>query len=210
MQKLDILKAYFHFSNLQYSMTNTAPGIVVLGLGPQSKKFITKALKLCGDSAVLAHDVAGMAGATHAIGTPKALSAMRKKLVPGSTAATRRKDLARSDAAIQWLASGERGSSSNAIFARLTGFATEERGYRDGSPVPRDPADLRRCRLLLEQVPALEPEFRKRMARASLNWKALVASWDELCKTMDQETPDWRKGSGRAEKTYALMKSLGC
>lgn len=190
--------------------STTSQGIVVLGLGPQSKKFVTKARKLCGDSAVLAHDVSGMAGATHAIGTPEALAAVRKKLAPGGTAAARRKDLARSDAAIQWLASGERGSSSNAIFARLTGFATEERGYRDGSPVPRDPADLRRCRLLLEQVPALEPEFRKRMARASLKWKALVAAWDVLCKLMDEETPDWRNGSGRAEKTYSLMKSLGC
>lgn len=189
--------------------STTSQGIVVLGLGPQSKKFVTKALKLCGDSAVIAHDVAGMAGATHALGTPEALSAVRKKLAPGSAAAARRKDLARSDAAIQWLASGERGSSSNAIFARLTGFATEERGYRDGSPVPRDPADLRRCRLLLEQVPALAPEFRKRMGRVK-NWKALVAAWDVLCKLMDEETPDWRNGSGRAEKTYSLMKSLGC
>lgn len=186
--------------------SHKAPGIVVLGLGAQSKKFVTKSLKLCGDSAVVAHDVAAMVGATHAIGTPKALAAVRNKLAPGSTAATRRKDLARSDAAIQWLANGERGNSSETIFTHLTGV-NANRGSRNSHPL--DPADLRRCRLLLEQVPALEPEFRKRMGRLK-NWKALVVDWDNLCKIMDEETPNWREGSGRASKTYALMKSLVC
>lgn len=186
--------------------STTAQGIVVLGLGPQSKKFVTKARKLCGESAVVAHDVAGMAGATHAIGTPEALAAVRKKLAPGSTAAARRKDLARSDAAIQWLANGERGNSSETIFTHLTGV-TANLGSRNSHP--RDPADLRRCRLLLEQVPALEPEFRKRMGRLK-NWKALIAEWDNVCKLMDEETPNWREGVGRASKTYAFMKSLGC
>lgn len=106
--------------------------------------------------------------------------------------------------ATEWLRSGERGISSNAIFDHLTGLPV-----RGGwSPwTPSDPDDLRRCRLLLEAV----PEFRSglpRMAEVSAGWAALVARWDELCATMDAESPNWREGRGSAPRTYALMQEI--
>ena len=48
-----------------------------------------------------------------------------------------------------WLAVGERGLSSEAI--ALTALGLEPTGFR--ASWPHDPADLRRCLLLLEAVP---------------------------------------------------------
>lgn len=105
-----------------------------------------------------------------------------------------------SDAAQQWILHGERGSSSNTMFAVLSGGALAGRSH------PHDPADLKRCRLLLEQV----PEFAARigeMASVSKEWAGLVAIWPSLCATMDAEC-DWRKGQGSAPRTYRMMQDV--
>lgn len=107
-------------------------------------------------------------------------------------------------AASQWLASGERGISSNTMFTRLTGvnaIRRDSRGY------PHDPDDLRRCRLLLEQVPELRDRVSE-MAEESPEWARLVARWDEVCALMDEETPKWRDREGTASRTYDRMKEL--
>lgn len=106
--------------------------------------------------------------------------------------------------AADWLRSGERGISSEAIFSHLTGIPVSGRW---GLQPPSDPDDLRRCRLLLEAVPAFAAELH-RMAEVSEEWAALVARWDELCATMDREAPEWRAGMGRAPETYAIMRAL--
>lgn len=109
------------------------------------------------------------------------------------------KDTGLSEAAQQWLSNGERGTSSNTIFAVLSGMdITKTRSH------PHDPADLRRCRLLLEQVPEFAPRMGE-MASISKEWAGLVASWDMLCGIMDGEC-DWRKGQGYAPKTYKMMQ----
>lgn len=102
--------------------------------------------------------------------------------------------------AAEWLRTGERGISSEAIFSHLTGIPIG--GHR--LDPPSDPSDLRRCRLLLHAVPAFRARLRK-MAEISPAWAALVARWDELCALMDAETPGM---SGRAPKTFALMQRL--
>lgn len=104
------------------------------------------------------------------------------------------------DSAIEWLRRGERGVSSEAIFSHLTGVPI---GARWMHP-PSDPDDLRRCRLLLAQV----PEFAARigeMAGVSDQWARLVARWDELCALMDEEAPGMR---GAAPRTFDLMQYL--
>jgi hypothetical protein len=109
-----------------------------------------------------------------------------------------------SDALILWLANGERGISSNTMVTHLTGI----NAVGDSSPShPRDPADLRRCRLLMERVPEIAERF-PRMASHSLEWAALVARWDALCRMMDEEAPKWRDGTGSASHTYALMSEV--
>lgn len=107
---------------------------------------------------------------------------------------------------IQWLANGSRGISSNTIVSHLTGINALD--YGNGS-TPSDPADLRRCRLLLEQCPELVAEFPK-MAGVSPEWATLVRNWDTLCEMMDEESPDWRDCKGKAARTYSQMKALGC
>lgn len=102
------------------------------------------------------------------------------------------------DTAIAWLRHGERGISSEAIFAHLTGVPVGNMGM---SP-PYDASDLRRCRLLLAAV----PEFAARideMAQVSPQWARLVERWDEVCALMDAEA-----GTGTTRKTYALIQSL--
>jgi len=105
--------------------------------------------------------------------------------------------------ASDWLRTGERGISSEAIFSHLTGIPVC--GHWGLRP-PADPDDLRRCRLLLEAVPAFAAELH-RMAEVSEEWAALVERWDKICATMDREVPEWRERRGSAPETYAIMRA---
>ena len=106
-----------------------------------------------------------------------------------------------SEQAQQWLLRGERGMSSDCIFATLT----KQEMRNTWNAYPHDPADLRRCRLLMELVPEFAPRIGE-MNSVSLEWTRLADKWELLCTTMDAECPDWRKGGGSAQKTYALMR----
>lgn len=108
---------------------------------------------------------------------------------------------------VEWLASGERGVSSNQIVESLTGIQTDVEGWVFGGTHPSDPDDLMRCRKLLAAVPSLKAEL-PRMATVSREWAALVAEWDELCAMMDAEAPEWEHGKGIAPKTFSRMYDL--
>lgn len=188
-------------------MTTETKGTVVLGFGPQEMDWIGKVAKLCGRSAVMDPTVARMAGANLAGGTPAALAALRERLEAGALQAQQQATPGLSEAATRWLANGERGMSSEAMFTRLTGIDATDGTEADRVAHPYDPADLRRCRLLLEQVPELQPLL-PRMADVSPAWANLAAGWDEICATMDAEAPNWRTpGRGElAPKTYELIQ----
>jgi hypothetical protein len=176
---------------------------IVLGFGPQPVDFFGKANKLCGKDAVLDTDVARMAGANFAIGMPEDLARLRKLLEAGAVHQTEQANPGLSEAATRWLASGERGLSSNTIFTHLTGIDALHDSYKSH---PYDPSDFRRCRLLLEQVPELVPLFPK-MAEVSEQWKDLVYLWGDICKAMDEEAPKWRDGYRTpCPNTYSLIK----
>lgn len=160
--------------------------------------------------AVMAPGLANMLGCNFAFGLPDDVDALIASLKPAAEAAAvancAKTDL--SEAAARWLASGERGISSNTIFTRLTGVDALGDWCQS---YPSDAWDLRRCRLLLEQCPELAAKFPE-MAKASKKWAALVRDWDMICKTMDEELPDWRTPpkSSTAPRTYKLIKnSLG-
>lgn len=178
--------------------------VVILAYGPQPVSFLADAQKLAGKDAVISPDVARMAGATIAAGNPHQLAELRARLVAGSLQKERSANPGLSEAATRWLASGERGMSSEMIFTHLTGTATlsGRRKYH-----PYDPADFRRCQLLLEQVPELQLLF-PRMAEVSPEWAALVAAWPAIIAAMDREVPGWRDGrtSGMAHEAYAIIK----
>lgn len=181
----------------------------MLGFGPQPISWLKDAEKIAGRGAVLDADIARMAGANLAAGTPEALAALRQRLEAGATLAEVQGNPGLSPEALRWLACGHRGLSSESIFQYLTGIQVLKGHWQSEFPrTPIDPDDMRRCRLLLEQVPELEPIFRKRMASASKRWAALVQRWDEICAVMDEESPEWRAGKGRAPKTYDLMRVI--
>ena len=106
-----------------------------------------------------------------------------------------------------WLKQGERGLSSETIFSTMTGVNVTARSCH-----PSDPADFRRCEMLLRSV----PDFREKMEQMRILspvWQGLVEHWQEIVDLMESEVPGvfndrWTKGS--APKTYDLMKSIGC
>jgi hypothetical protein len=106
----------------------------------------------------------------------------------------------------EWLASGERGISSEAIVSHLTG-ARVGRNYGFGDH-PYDPGDFRRCEKLLRQVPFARVAL-PQMATRSPEWAALVDHWEELVALMEEEAPGvFDNCHGSAPRTYARMQAL--
>lgn len=107
--------------------------------------------------------------------------------------------LSLSEAANSWLANGERGSSSEAIFEHMTGVWVG--GRRRNFTNPSDPDDFWRCRLLLDAVPEFKTHLH-RMSEVSSAWAALVARWADLESLMDS---DLKLTPGVAPTCYATM-----
>jgi hypothetical protein len=109
-----------------------------------------------------------------------------------------------SSEAVHWLASGERGVSSETIFSTLTGVDTL--GGTQPRP-PSDPSEWRRCQLLLEAVPELAPRLHE-MAAVSPKWAELVESWPRIMAAMDEEVPGWRGAMARgfANRAWQIMR----
>ncbi len=99
------------------------------------------------------------------------------------------------DALLRWYAIGERGASSEAIARRLLRLP--------GRPHhPLDPADLRRCLLLLRRLPAGSIG---RMRGASPEWTVLVDHWAELTRLL---RADMKADPRRAPTCYSRMCEL--
>ena len=103
-----------------------------------------------------------------------------------------------------WLASGERGVSSEAIVTALTGVQV---GRQWGADHPYDPADFRRCQLLLRSHPLAELQFRDVMRDASPTWGRLIDAWDDIHAAIEDECPGYidNPQQRHASKGYALM-----
>lgn len=103
-----------------------------------------------------------------------------------------------------WLTFGERGLSSEAIASYLA-YGSIRPGFND----PSDPADFRRCEILLQWVPELRAEFH-RMTEVSPRWAALVKHWDAIKASLETEIPDvWvNRPRGSAPITYKLMQNI--
>lgn len=108
-----------------------------------------------------------------------------------------------------WLAFGERGLSSEAIVQHLTRqqILGQTWGYRIHHP--HDPADFRRCQLLLNSVPLARLHL-PMMRSASPEWARLVDAWDEIHEAIESEVPDYlgKWATGSAMKGYRLMKRV--
>lgn len=160
---------------------------------------------------VIDTDLARMTGATIAVGPAKEAAKLKERF--GEAAhkkeANKPQNTGLSDNAVRWLATGERGLSSVCMFAYLSAENPLRENLKDKTYHPHDPIDLRRCMLMLEQVPELKPKI-KMMSYVSSQWAALVNVWDILEEMMEDEAPDWRKPNcrGSAPRTYEYMKTV--
>lgn len=155
-------------------------------------------------NAVMDAHVARLLGATFAIGDVAALEALANDpevlREARERAAPHVKGL--SPNAAEWFVRGERGASSDAMFHVFTGRGEASTAH------PSDPADLRRCRLLLEQVPEFRPLL-VQMRGVSAHWARLYDGWESLTAVMDEEAPEWCLRFVSAPLTYRAMKDLG-
>lgn len=177
--------------------------ILVFGSIPMD--MFSKLTRLVPKDAVADPDLARMAQANFAFGLPDDLAQLREQYAPLAKARESRKHEGLSEALINWLATGQRGTSSNTIVSHLTSYNANSKGF--GHDHPHDPADLIRCRRLLEACPELAARFHL-MRNVSPVWSALVDNWEDLCTCLDTELPHWRTGGGSAPATYKAMKSI--
>ncbi|MGJ7509221.1 hypothetical protein [Variovorax sp. GT1P44] len=164
------------------------------------------------DSEVLHAGVARMLGATAIIGAPEALARIRRQETPAAIERLRlqlgRAALRLDLQALRWLAAGEQGPASLALFVLLTGVRPPHCHGRIRD-LPRDANAFRRCRLLIEQVPSLRralPVLAQRTADPGVaEWAAIAEAWGDLCAQMDHEAPDWRNGPVKAKGVTAML-----
>jgi hypothetical protein len=103
----------------------------------------------------------------------------------------------------EWLACGERGESSNAIVARVTGMPVGNYGVRS-TGYPHDPSDFRRCMQLINQYPVLRSKLHQ-MRDVSAQWMQIVDHWDELEAIYETEH---QRADGNAPLLYKRLHEL--
>lgn len=186
-----------------YTVTHRGNCVFITGSVPA--RSLEVLIDLVPENSVADPNAARMYGATFAFGPEAELKQLRVSQAPAVEQQIKATHPGVSKDATKWLASGERGMSSEAMFTHLTGVKCGDDWGFDS--IPYDPSDFRRCQLLLEQVPELHPIF-PRMAEVSPKWAALVQAWPNIVKAMDEEVPEWREGrSGKSCPTaYQLIK----
>jgi hypothetical protein len=112
---------------------------------------------------------------------------------------------------VNWFANGEVGLSSKAIVYHLLGLPEAKSSDFIDFGHPSDPADLRRCLLLLEAVPSLKDDLHK-MSAVSPVWDIYIKNWSKMIELFEEEVPDWDwpdTGKSRsAPRTYDFMRYL--
>ncbi len=98
----------------------------------------------------------------------------------------------------EWLRTGKRGVSSEAIVSVMEGIPLNQYGLRH----PVDPSDFMRCYLLLEAVPEYRSRL-KEMRTVSNEWMVLVDHWEELEALYREEAEQ-----EFATKLYHRMREL--
>ena len=102
--------------------------------------------------------------------------------------------------AMWWAANGERGMSSNSMFAVLSGQNPKQVSY------PCDPNDFKRCYKLLQAIPEWKSQL-FRMRQFSKQWDSLVTNWDKLTEMYEQnEREDWK--NYKSVGMYEFMQTL--
>jgi hypothetical protein len=106
---------------------------------------------------------------------------------------------------VDWMTSGDTGSSSKAIMYWLAAGKVEGTW---GASTPSDVADFGRCIRLLECIPEWKPRMAE-MAGAGGLWPTMSKYWPALTATYLEENGGVFPEKGSSEKcprTYALLK----
>ena len=104
-----------------------------------------------------------------------------------------------------WYCTGERGLSSEAIARTAAGHPL---GNGKDSRCPYDAADLRRCVLLLREVPEAFEHGVLVLAAKYDNWAALAAHWTRLERTLTGEIGQELNLRVKTPRTYKMMRGL--
>lgn len=140
-------------------------------------------------------------GASLVIGHPEDLVALRQRDdLPVSeerqAAAYAAQAMGLTTSVAEWLLTGERGRSSDALCKAIFGFP--QAACADH---PHDPSDLRRCILFLEKTGSRGSLYRANQMSSS--WAALVKEWDALESLYVEE-----RHQKSAPKTYDKMQKI--
>lgn len=149
--------------------------------------------------AAVDYHIARLLGAVLVVGLPEDLD----KLLPEAEAEARARakrapdpHKTLSDEAKTWLAIGEHGSSSRALFAATTGVTVK--GLPHSQATPRDADDFRRCALLYESVTEVREKLHQAREMGPV-WASLVDRWDDLMALYEE---------GDAEGVNELLEEL--
>ena len=150
--------------------------------------------------AIISGDLARMTGATFTIGMPEDIRAYKDAISDEVIARTRNMydTFGLSDMAVEWLAVGEQGSSSQAMFYAITGVMPQRFSQGTRRSHPHDPDDFSRCYKLVKVVPELSSQLGK-VAELSDTWATIILEWDNLCALFEE---------GNNEHLYQKLKSL--
>lgn len=159
-----------------------------------------------GKGAIIDGNAARMAKVDFAFGLPEDLNKLKEELAEEARWDVRERygDCNLSDEALEWLATGEQGRSSLALFHAVFWLkAPSDLSSTDNHP--HDPDDLNRILLLMEAVPGVR-EARGVMRSASPGWRAIIDHFDELEALFKEETSGQEQW--HAPKTYDRMKEI--
>jgi len=104
-------------------------------------------------------------------------------------------------ALINWIATGEVGTSSKTMWAALTGAVT---GGNKGNnfDVPHDPADFRRCLNFIDYCSVTTDDLQK-VKEVFHWWAPQIDNWPRLVELWEEESP-----AGMAPKLYDFLQEL--
>lgn len=103
---------------------------------------------------------------------------------------------------LRWQTSGNVGVSSATMASIALGL--KRNIYGSSFDAPSDTSDLRRCMLLVEEIPEIREHFDK-ISVVCKQFAPIIKEWDSLIEMLKAEIST---GNGSAPKTYKRMKKL--
>ncbi|MEQ6653087.1 hypothetical protein ODX32_02580 [Salmonella enterica subsp. enterica serovar Typhimurium] len=103
---------------------------------------------------------------------------------------------------LKWQTKGHVGISSATMASIALGL--ENNFYHGRFDAPSDPADLRRCMMLVDEIPEIKDSF-PLIAKKVKRFSPILREWDSLIALLKLEL---KRPDKRAPKTYKWIKEL--